>query len=99
MLSSSTGNAYSAGKGAVMLPEGTHAYLLQHTREHPTLAKLRQATAGQPGEKMQVSPEQGAFMGLLTRLLNASSYLEVGTFTGYSAIAVALALPKGVLLT
>lgn len=44
---------------------------------------------------MQIAPEQGAVMALLAKLIGAKRYLEIGTFTGYSALAVALALPKG----
>lgn len=63
-------------------------------REHPVLAALRKVTASHPAARMQISPEQGAFMQLLVRLSGATRCLEVGTFTGYSALAVALALPE-----
>jgi predicted O-methyltransferase YrrM len=46
------------------------------------------------GASMQISPEQGQFMAQLAMLLGARNYLEVGTFTGYSSLAVALVLPK-----
>jgi hypothetical protein len=85
----------STGKGATQLPANTHSYLLDRTREHPTLSALRASTIGQQGEQMQISPEQGSLMGLLAELTHSVSYLEVGTFTGYSAIAVALSLPPG----
>jgi len=62
-------------------------------REHPVLATCRKETAAMGGIAiMQIAPEQGAFMALTTRLMNARRYIEVGTFTGYSALAVALAL-------
>jgi caffeoyl-CoA O-methyltransferase len=63
-------------------------------REHRVLAKCRSETAamGQMSV-MQISPEQGAFMAMLARLVGAKRCLEIGTFTGYSALAVALALP------
>jgi len=61
--------------------------------EAPILARLREETARLPMAMMQISPEQGQFMQLLVRLTGARRYLEVGTFTGYSALAVALALP------
>ena len=62
-------------------------------REHPVLARLRAETADMPNASMQIAPEQGAFMALLVRLTGARSILEIGTFTGYSSTAMALALP------
>jgi predicted O-methyltransferase YrrM len=62
-------------------------------REHPVLARLREETAPMPMAQMQIGPEQGAFMALLVRLLGARQVLEIGTFTGYSSTAMALALP------
>ena len=71
-----------------------HAYLLTvGVREHPVLAALREETAQLPAAIMQISPEQGQFMATLVRLIGARRTLEVGTFTGYSALAVALAMP------
>ena len=72
-----------------------HAYLLRiGTRESAAAAALRAETlAATPWHPMQISPEQGAFMALLVRLLGAKRTLEVGTFTGYSALVVAEALP------
>ena len=63
-------------------------------REHPVLVDLRQATESHPMAKMQISPDQGQFMAFLARLMRAQRVLEIGTFTGYSALAVALALPS-----
>lgn len=62
--------------------------------EHPTLTALRAQTAKMPLAMMQISPEQAQFMQLLIRILNAKQVLELGTFTGYSALAMALALPE-----
>ncbi len=62
-------------------------------REPPILARLREETAALPGAGMQISPEQGQFMALLIELTGARRVLEVGTFTGYSSLAMALALP------
>jgi predicted O-methyltransferase YrrM len=62
-------------------------------REPDVLLRLREETARLPMAVMQISPEQGQFMALLVRLMGASRCLEVGTFTGYSALACALALP------
>lgn len=76
------------------LDERTHAYLLANSvREPAILARLRAETARLSAARMQISPEQGQFMALLVKLLGARRCLEVGTFTGYSALACALALP------
>ena len=63
-------------------------------KEHETLKRLREETAKHPYAGMQICPEQGAFMANLIRLISANKTIEVGTFTGYSALAVALALPE-----
>jgi caffeoyl-CoA O-methyltransferase len=76
------------------LSEQLHAYLLRvGVREPEPLRRLRETTAEMPQHNMQIAPEQGAFMALLVELLGARRCLEVGTFTGYSSTAVALALP------
>jgi predicted O-methyltransferase YrrM len=74
-----------------------HDYVVQTgVREHPELVNCRKATMelGRAAG-MQIAPEQGAFMALLTQSITAKKCVEVGTFTGYSALAVALALPEG----
>lgn len=69
-------------------------------REHPVLQALRAETAKLPLAMMQVAPEQAQFMQFLMKLVNAKTVLELGTFTGYSALAMALALPEdGELIT
>ena len=71
------------------------AYVLEvGTREPDVLARLRAETAALPEHRMQVAPEQGAFLAMLVELTGARRCLEVGTFTGYSSLAVALALPE-----
>jgi caffeoyl-CoA O-methyltransferase len=76
------------------LDDRLHAYLLSVSlREPDVLRRLREETALHPQGEMQIAPEQGQFMGLLARLIGARKCLEVGVFTGYSALAVALALP------
>jgi caffeoyl-CoA O-methyltransferase len=75
------------------LDDRLHDYVVRHNREHPELAKLREATASHPRANMQISPEQGALLAMLVRLIGARRTIEVGVFTGYSALAVALALP------
>ncbi|NOT40231.1 MAG: SAM-dependent methyltransferase [Alphaproteobacteria bacterium] len=63
-------------------------------REHAVQLKCRAETAAMGGVSiMQIAPEQGAFMGMIARLMGAKRYIEVGTFTGYSALSVALAMP------
>jgi predicted O-methyltransferase YrrM len=62
-------------------------------REAEPLRRLREETARMPMAGMQISPDQGQFMALLVRLIGARNCLEIGTFTGYSSLAVALALP------
>ena len=64
-------------------------------REPEVLRRLREETSRLPQAGMQISPDQGAFMALLVELLGARRCLEVGVFTGYSSLAVGLALPSG----
>ena len=76
------------------LPEELYTYLLDVSlREPPVLRRLREETASLEQANMQIGPEQGQFMALLVELMAARNVLEVGTFTGYSALVVALALP------
>lgn len=63
-------------------------------REDPVLKELRQETQNMVGSIMQVTPEQGQFMAMLAKLINARKILEIGTFTGYSTLAFAMALPE-----
>lgn len=77
------------------LSDAVYSYLLsQSLREPEILQRLRQETAKLPMAQMQIAPEQGQFMALLVQLLSARKTLEVGVFTGYSALCVALALPE-----
>jgi predicted O-methyltransferase YrrM len=62
-------------------------------REPDLLRRLREETATLPMARMQISPEQGQFMQLLIQILGAVNTIEVGVFTGYSSLCVALALP------
>src|SRR5258708_27831653 len=78
------------------LDDDLHAYLLaSEPPEHPLLAELRGETARTTDFKarMQISPEQGHLLVFLGRLIGARRVLEIGTFTGYSSLAMALGLP------
>ncbi|MBV9233029.1 MAG: class I SAM-dependent methyltransferase [Candidatus Eremiobacteraeota bacterium] len=63
-------------------------------REHPVLRELREETSHRENARMAIGPEQGQLMALFGRLLGARRYLEIGVFTGYSSLAMALALPE-----
>lgn len=63
-------------------------------REDSVLRELREVTQTLEDREMQISPEQGQFMALLAKLIDARKLLEVGTFTGYSTLAVAMAIPE-----
>ncbi|MEL4894149.1 class I SAM-dependent methyltransferase [Crocosphaera sp. Alani8] len=63
-------------------------------RESEVLKQLREKTAEHPMGNMQISPEQGQFMALLVQLMGAKKTLDIGVFTGYSALVIALALPS-----
>lgn len=79
----------------LQMSDRLHAYLLANSlRETPVQRQLRRLTQRLPRATMQIAPEQGMFLQLLVRLLRARRILEVGTFTGYSALAMALALPR-----
>jgi O-methyltransferase len=85
----------------IAVDDTLYEYILAHSvREPAILARLRVATRALPDAGMQISPEQGQFMALLVKLISARRCIEVGTFTGYSSLAVALALPvDGTLVT
>lgn len=77
------------------LDDRTHEYLLSvSVDESDLLRELRAETAGDKFSVMQISPEQGQFMALLVKLTGAKRALEIGTFTGYSSICIANALPE-----
>lgn len=79
----------------ISLDEDLYDYLLAVSlRESSLMRRLREETALLPMSAMQIAPEQGQFMALLVRLMNARRCLEVGVFTGYSSLAVATALPE-----
>lgn len=72
-----------------------YGYLLENSlRDDPLLKQLREETARDPLARMQIAPEQGQFMALLVKLIGARNLIEVGTFTGYSSLCMARALPE-----
>jgi len=81
-------------KQTIGLEQNLYDYLLSVSLREPIiLTQLRQETSQLPMSRMQISPEQGQFMALLVKLMRAKKTLEVGVFTGYSSLVVALALP------
>jgi caffeoyl-CoA O-methyltransferase len=78
----------------INLTDAVYDYLLGNSLREPALLReLREETATMQHGRMQISPEQGQFMQLLIRLIGARRCIEVGVFTGYSSLSVALALP------
>ncbi len=76
------------------ITEDLQQYLMETgVREPAVLNQLREVTATLRGAQMQISPEQGQFMRFLIQILNAKNILEIGTFTGYSSICMAMELP------
>ncbi len=74
--------------------DSLYAYVVAHgVREHPAQVGLREATRSQPHAGMQIGPDQGQFLAMLARIGGVRRAIEVGVFTGYSALSVALALP------
>jgi caffeoyl-CoA O-methyltransferase len=86
------------GAKTVFTPEALE-YLAEHSRQDEVLARVERETSEMPRAMMQISPDQGALMELLTKLVGAKTALEVGTFTGYSAICIARGLGDGGRLT
>lgn len=83
------------GKESLGLDNRLYEYLLSVSlREPEVLTKLRQETSQHSSSIMQISPDQGQFMALLVKLLGAKKTLDIGVFTGYSSLVVALALPE-----
>ena len=75
-------------------------YLRKHSLKEPAVCKqLREFTASREDSNMQIAPEQGQFMALLVKLASCQRILEIGTYTGYSALWMALALPDNGMIT
>jgi predicted O-methyltransferase YrrM len=86
-------------KNALGLPDALYEYILSNSLQEATiLTALREETARHKQARMQISPEQGQLMSLLIRLMGAKRILEVGVFTGYSSLTMAMALPSDGLL-
>jgi predicted O-methyltransferase YrrM len=80
---------------SIGLSEALHDYLLaEGVRETPLQRRLREETATLPSSNMQIAPEEGALLAMLVKLTGTRRAIEIGTFTGYSALAMALALPE-----
>lgn len=76
------------------LDDALYDYVVATTlRDDAVLARLREETGKLEWGRMQIAPEQGQLMAMLTRLVQARNAIEVGVFTGYSALSVARALP------
>lgn len=83
-------------RGSIGLSDELNAYLAEFgVREPEVLRHLRDETGQMPESGMQIAVEEGALLALLVRLTGARRIVEVGTFTGYSSTAMALALPPG----
>ena len=81
-------------KSDIQISKGLYEYMISVSlREHDALRELRKVTAKDPSAIMQIPPEQGQFMALLVKMLGAKKTLEIGTYTGYSTLSVALAMP------
>jgi len=86
-------------KRTELIKSKVYDYVLRSSSREPgVLARLREATASVPHSEMQIGADQGQLMALLVKLIGARRCIEIGTYTGYSALAVALALPKDGLL-
>ena len=77
------------------ITDALYEYILNHSLREPALLKqLREETAYDAMSRMQIAPEQGQFMALLIKLMGAKKAIEIGTYTGYSSVCIASALPS-----
>jgi len=82
------------GTDTLLLSESVHAYLQSNSlREPEVLRRCRKETSSLEEARMQLSPEQGQFLSFLVELTGVKRAIEVGTFTGYSALCVATSMP------
>ncbi len=83
------------GRPGITITEKIHDYMLQTSfRDTDIQRRLREETATMPNAGMQIGPDQGQFMAFLAMAIGAKKCIEVGVFTGYSSLAVAMALPR-----
>lgn len=82
-------------KQIISVDSPLYDYILTNVREPKILRELREETATMRGSQMQVSPDQAQLLAMLVQILGAERCIEVGTYTGYSSLAVALVLPEG----
>ncbi|KAJ7948871.1 Caffeoyl-CoA O-methyltransferase [Quillaja saponaria] len=80
-------------KQVVSVTPHLYDYILKHVPEPEILRQLREETASMRGSQMQVSPDQGQLLAMLVQILGAERCIEVGVYTGYSSLAIALVLP------
>lgn len=81
-------------KSEIRFSKDLRDYVLHSLREPEALKRLRVETEGDPNAIMQIPPEQGQFMSFLVKALGVEKALEIGTYTGYSTLCIALSLPK-----
>ncbi|MQL95487.1 hypothetical protein Taro_028157 [Colocasia esculenta] len=90
-----TAEDYKYGnKQVISVTPQLYDYILANVREEPILRELREETATMRGSQMQVSPEQAQLLSMLVQILGAERCIELGVYTGYSSLAIALALPQ-----
>ncbi|KAL2525408.1 S-adenosyl-L-methionine-dependent methyltransferase superfamily protein [Abeliophyllum distichum] len=82
-------------KQVISVTPRLYDYLLANVREPQVLRELREETATMRGSQMQVSPDQAQLLAMLVQILGAERCIEVGVYTGYSSLAIALVLPEG----
>jgi predicted O-methyltransferase YrrM len=88
-------NANAPQSRRTVIPEQIERYLFNEiAQETPVQRRLRAETATLPNSRMQIGPDQGAFLAMLVRVMGARKALEIGVYTGYSSLAVAAALPE-----
>ncbi|XP_012437870.1 probable caffeoyl-CoA O-methyltransferase At4g26220 [Gossypium raimondii] len=81
-------------KQVISITPRLYDYILANAREPPVLRQLREETANMRGSQMQVSPDQAQLLAMLVQILGAARCIELGVYTGYSSLAIALALPE-----
>ncbi|XP_058084801.1 uncharacterized protein LOC131232526 isoform X1 [Magnolia sinica] len=83
-----------SNKQVICVTPQLYNYILSNVREPPILRELREETATMRGNQMQVSPDQAQLLAMLVQMLGAQRCIEIGVYTGYSSLAIALVLPE-----